>query len=385
MKQFDVHVCLVSDQALPNFIPVLAKDFRPQRVILLATDKMKQKAAVLAEVMKRRCQVKTDIVDLHDEYDMRGVDEKIFDLLLGIDKEKVALNVTGGTKLMSIAAYTRFHAEGYPVFYFTAKDNRVLLLDDGSDGREFVLQPEKMKIEDYLELHGYPVRRGYALERRLQYPHLNGLRQELVSREGSLAEELTALNYEISQADKNSLTVNTPKAKNPQNLDYLLQLLEDAGLLKHEGNKLRFSDDAAKKYVGGGWFEDYVFETVKNIDGVQDAALNVQIENAGAQTHQHNELDVAVLANNVLHVLECKTVNIANGKKQADDILYKLESLKKLGGLRTQAALVSYRETGNAGAVNTIRDRAHGAQIELLERKDLKGLKTLLSKWMNGR
>ena len=170
MKQFDVHVCLVSDQALPNFIPVLAKDFRPQRVILLATDKMKQKAAVLAEVMKRRCQVKTDIVDLHDEYDMRGVDEKIFDLLLGIDKEKVALNVTGGTKLMSIAAYTRFHAEGYPVFYFTAKDNRVLLLDDGSDGREFVLQPEKMKIEDYLELHGYPVRRGYALERRLQYP-----------------------------------------------------------------------------------------------------------------------------------------------------------------------------------------------------------------------
>lgn len=42
MKKFDVHVCLVSDQALPNFIPVLAEDFRPQEVILLATEPMKK-------------------------------------------------------------------------------------------------------------------------------------------------------------------------------------------------------------------------------------------------------------------------------------------------------------------------------------------------------
>ena len=43
MKKFDVHVRLVSDQALPNFIPVLAEDFRPQEVILLATEPMKKK------------------------------------------------------------------------------------------------------------------------------------------------------------------------------------------------------------------------------------------------------------------------------------------------------------------------------------------------------
>lgn len=42
MKKFDVHVCLVSDQALPNFIPVLTEDFRPQEVILLATEPMKK-------------------------------------------------------------------------------------------------------------------------------------------------------------------------------------------------------------------------------------------------------------------------------------------------------------------------------------------------------
>lgn len=91
---------------------------------------------------------------------------------------------------------------------------------------------------------------------------------------------------------------------------------------------------------------------------------------------------MVVLANNVLHVIECKAVKFSGNKKAAEDILYKLESLKKLGGLRTQAALVSYRETGEQGGINTIRDRAKGADIALIKRKDLKGLKTLLETWM---
>lgn len=377
MKKFDVHVCLVSDQALPNFIPVLAEDFRPQEVILLATEKMKPKAVTLAEVMRRRCQVKVQIIDLHDEYNMQDVADNVFELLLNIDKEKVALNVTGGTKLMAIAAYGMFRDAGYPVFYFTATDNQVLLLDENE---HFVLQPAKMKIEDYLQLYGYPVREGYPIERKPQRA-LPDLRQELVTGVDNFAEGMTAINYAISKAN-GGLSAEMPKVSNHQHFHYLLDLLQDNGLLSCEKGMLNFPDKDAQKYVGGGWFEDYVFDVIKKIPGVQDVALNVQIENGTANTKQHNELDVAVLANNVLHVLECKTVKFSGNKKAAEDILYKLESLKKLGGLRTQAALVSYRETGEQGGINPIRDRAKGAEIALFERKDLKGLKTLLATWM---
>ena len=48
MKKFDVHVCLVSEQAIPNFVPVVDKEFRPKEVVLLVTDKMKAKAEILA-------------------------------------------------------------------------------------------------------------------------------------------------------------------------------------------------------------------------------------------------------------------------------------------------------------------------------------------------
>ena len=373
MKKFDVHVCLVSDQALPNFIPVLAEDFRPQEVILLATGKMKKKAAILAEVIRRRCQVKVQIVDLHGEYDMKVVAEEVFELLLSIDKEKVALNVTGGTKLMAIAAYGMFHDAGYPVFYFTAEDNRVLMLDEKE---EFVLQPAKMKIEDYLQLYGYPVREDHPIERKHQR-YLPDLWQELVAGVDKFAEGITAINYAISKANGN-LSAEIPKVSNHQYFHYLLDLLQDNRLLSCEKGMLNFPDKETQKYVGGGWFEDYIFDVIKKIPGVQDVALNVQIKNGAANTKQHNELDVVVLANNVLHVFECKTMKFSGNKKAAEDILYKLESLKKLGGLRTQVSLVSYRETGEQSGINTIRDRAKGADIALIERKDLKGLKALL-------
>lgn len=379
MKKFDVHVCLVSDQALPNFIPVLAEDFRPQEVILLATEPMKKKAETLAEVMKNRCCVKVQIFDLHDEYDIQSVREEIFNLLLkNIDKRKVALNVTGGTKLMAIGAYGMFRDEVYPVFYFTAKDNRILLLENNE---QFVLQPSKIKIEDYLQLYGYPVRKGYKINRQTQR-NLPKLWEELVKGINNFAECLTALNYVISHS--NDLTTDMPKVENQhqQNFNYLLHLLEDNELLSQQNGKLHFPDLETKKYVAGGWFEDYVFNVISKIPGVQDVALNVQIENSDLNSHQNNELDVVVLANNVLHVLECKTANFAKNKKEAENALYKLETLKKLGGLKTRAALISYRETGEPGGINPIRDRAKGAQIELIERKDLPGLQKLLTKWI---
>ena len=159
----------------------------------------------------------------------------------------------------------------------------------------------------------------------------------------------------------------------------LLCLLKSHDLAVQKNGKLKFADLDARQYVGGSWFEDYVFQTAKSLPGVQDIALNVQIENVDAKTHQNNELDVVLLINNVLHVLECKTANFTRSEAKAEEALYKLESLKKLGGLRTKAMLLSYREL-----LPTSRDRANGAKISLIERKDLKGMKTLLEKWTHG-
>ncbi len=375
MKKFDVHVCLVSDQAVPNFVPVLDKDFRPQEVVLLVTEQMQARAAALAEVMRKSCGVKVRQLAVADAYDMARVGEQVFALLCDMDKDRVALNVTGGTKLMAIAAFAMFKEAGYPSFYFTADSNEVLLLDNNE---RLVLQPSEIKIEDYLMLHGYPAR--HKLQKQPAHPEWLPFAEELVRAHGSLGQELGRLNFEISQTDKRALKCKVPTAAVDHNMRYLLQLLEQYGLARRQDDYLVFADEEAKKYVAGGWFEDYVFQTAKSLPGVQDVALNVQIENAKEQVFQHNELDVLLLADNVLHVLECKTANFATHEDKAEEALYKLESLKKLGGLRTKAMLLSYRElTGK------IRNRAMGAQIGIIEQKDLRGMKTLLEKWTNGR
>ena len=46
------HVCLVSDQLIPNVLPVMRE--KPERVILLTTGKMQNKAALLRDFLQRR-------------------------------------------------------------------------------------------------------------------------------------------------------------------------------------------------------------------------------------------------------------------------------------------------------------------------------------------
>ena len=91
-------------------------------------------------------------------------------------------------------------------------------------------------------------------------------------------------------------------------------------------------------------------------------------------TEEKNEIDVAILYRNVLYVLECKTVNYNKQRDKARDALYKLETLKKLGGLRTQ---ISYHSLPQS-----VIDRATGAKIKIFEEKNLHNLKAHLEHWM---
>lgn len=375
-KHFDVHVCMVSDQAIPNFVPVLDRDFRPKKVILLVTQRMQAKADVLEKVIKKSCGIH-DVrqVSLSGEYEMKSIEQEVLDVLAEEDKGSVALNLTGGTKLMAIAAFELFQSLGFESFYFTAASNEVIIL--GGQGEKFTLQPPKIKIEDYLALYGHPAIGRVCREYQFNKPELW---KELIRARNNMGEEVGSLNYAIATSGKD-LEIPLPHGKNPQNMDVLIGWFEDAGLVKRKKDKLVFPSLDEKKYVGGGWFEDYVFSVARRLPGVQDCAINIQIENQDKNINQNNELDIVIMKGNGLYILECKTANFASkdGKKEADHALYKLESLKKLGGLKTELAFVSFRDVDR-----TVRDRAKGAKIELIERKDLGGLETLLGKWSDG-
>ena len=68
---------------------------------------------------------------------------------------------------------------------------------------------------------------------------------------------------------------------------------------------------------------------------------------------------------NKLHIIECKTQLMdKNGGIKADDILYKLETLKDYGGLMTKKCLISYFEVPEQ-----VKNRASFLNIELSKEK----------------
>ena len=378
MKKFDIHICLVSDQLIPNYIPILDESFRPQEVILLITKQMQTKAAVLAKIIKARCGITSKEIHINDPYNMQELKEKVLTPFAETGHGKtIALNVTGGNKLMAIAAFDLFRAAGHPAFYFTVDSNEIIHI--GSSERQ-KLQPAKIQIEDYFQLHGYNIAKNNHIISAIRKERQK-IGEELIQNHQQYKDVLTMLNGDIGFAtDNNKKNLVVKLGKIPHNLinprNKLLSLFEKNGLLHKSGDTITFPNQDARQYVHGGWLEEYVFHEISQITDIQSIALNVQIENSREGITQHNEIDIAFLINNVLHVIECKTANYNKKSKEAENALYKLETLKKLGGLRTKTAFASYRELKDI-----TRNRAEGANVKLLEINELKTLRKAVAEW----
>ena len=121
--------------------------------------------------------------------------------------------------------------------------------------------------------------------------------------------------------------------------------LVDIKLATYQNGVLEFFSEDARRFSNGEWLENLVHNTVREIQDelptIQDHSLNVQVYRETGGREVRNELDVATVVNNKLHIIECKTKGM---RDDGDDTLYKLESLRDLlGGLQARAMLVSFR------------------------------------------
>jgi hypothetical protein len=155
LQRFDTHLCLVSQQATPNLVPVLDAGFRPRRVVMVVTPDMRQRAQWLEDTLRPRAAVQVERIDVQDAWDMHG----IIDTLVGwLDKQpadaRIALNVTGGTKPMAMAAQQVFAMAGRPVFYLHQARAEVQWLEPRLPPRALA---NRLSLDDYLHAHGWEV------------------------------------------------------------------------------------------------------------------------------------------------------------------------------------------------------------------------------------
>lgn len=157
-------VCLVSDQVLPNYIPVNEPATRPAVLHGIFTPgeaRMKQNWENLKKVIAQHLpEVKTEDVPIKDAYDAQEI-QRVCERLLIDDfpEAEWKLNATGGTKLMSASASEVFNRNGCAVYYVESWRNRTLqVAPDWATVK--IAFTETLAVETYFQLYGKQVEHG---------------------------------------------------------------------------------------------------------------------------------------------------------------------------------------------------------------------------------
>ncbi len=369
-----IQVCLVSHEPTPNLTPAFDPAMAPREVILVVSPEMRQRADWLCAVLRPR-RVKVSRWTIERAYDLEHVRARLAALVAGRGGEDLVLNVTGGTKPMSIAAYEVFRAADRPVFYVDAERDRVIWLYDPAGPREAEDLADRIKLGAFLQAHGVQLlgtgpSSGVPADRR-------ALCDALVESMGRYGRALAKVNYLAGSAEHS--LVSEPVERADGAFWEIVDRFAGVGCVERQGGRLRFADEPSRFFVNGGWLEAHVFGLIYGLRGVrpsiQDLARGVEV--AGGDDVR-NELDVAFLADNRLYVIECKTRRFDQDRHAGNAALYKLETLADvLGGERAAAMLVSYRPLRDA----ELR-RAEAYRVEVVAGDDVGRLRERLLGWV---
>lgn len=370
-QKFNTHVCLVSAQATPNLLPLLDERWRPLKVVLATSEAMRSQSDALAALLRTKG-VKVETLQLRNAYDYSALCDDFLGFLATRADTSMALNVTGGTKLMAVAAQEVFRADQRAAFYVNIESDEIVFLGGGHSAP---LQA-KLKIAESLRAHGYTTQAG-------ETPQISARQRDLAARlvdhVATAGRALGQINNLAQQAKPSLQCQLTVDQLDSLTLAQMLGLFADAGYVTQAHGVLKFPDESSRAFVNGGWLELHLLQVLTDLRGthagITDIALNLQVVHPDGRTK--NELDVAFMYRNTLHIIECKTANLAQPGITQDDkateAIYRMESLLKLGGLRTRGMIVDYRGAFAASEAN--RKRAQLARIEVLSAGDLKDAK----------
>ncbi|MGB2078332.1 MAG: Card1-like endonuclease domain-containing protein [Vibrio sp.] len=325
--------------------------------------------------------ITTEFFSVPEEINIPKSRQAITELAQRLKNENanVKLNASCGLRHRLLTVYEVIRSYQWPIFVVEPKSDRLCwLYPEGMDERQV---QDHLRIGDYLTIFGA----------RCEFPthqvpeHLNETLHELGTRWASHALELgpglATLNYLATTCRKEQKldVALTEKQQGYKELDMLISDLVETKLATYQDGILTFYNEDARRFSNGEWLENLVHTTVRQIQDelptIQDHSLNVQVYRDIGEREVRNELDVAAVVNNKLHIIECKTKGM---RDDGDDTLYKLESLRDLlGGLQARAMLVSFRPM----RYNDI-SRAKDLGLALIGPDELKDLKNHLTQWL---
>ena len=366
-------VLLVSEQTVPN-IQFLKWHFRikPETVDLLfiSTEIMERKKKT-ADIMNALAYLERYIPKKQtltvNENSIGDVKNKLEKLLGEWHHKSFAVNITGGTKLMSLATYDFFKDKKDCQIFYQPIGKELQCL--GPKYAEYSVS-ELLTLEEYMKAHG--INFEYNNSCLKDYDFNKSVYERVIKDSREAIKQIVAM-------QNNSYFKNIFKRKNTLDLTQV----SDDKFVTSEGQKLSKEEVIAAvsafgfdihalthsqlRYITGGWFEEFAFQKIKHDNKIADGniALNVRVEKGSDK----NELDVVYIADNRLHVVECKSfVDGKEGTFVLNDALFKLQAIMKTKfGLNAK----SYLYTKSIVEKKSALSRAQEFGITIVDGKSL--------------
>ena len=144
-----VMVCLISRQTMQNLLPIL--QYQPRRVVFITT-KEEDDSRKHLEAVLRAHQIPVDPPVYVDAYAPAAMLQACRQIVEHHGAARLVANLTGGTKVMSLAAFRVFSAADIPCIYTDTPHRRILSLSP--DGKAAEPLQTTVDVLTYLQAHG---------------------------------------------------------------------------------------------------------------------------------------------------------------------------------------------------------------------------------------
>jgi hypothetical protein len=374
-----IHVGIIDQDPVRLVTPLFDQRCDGEHLVLLGDPSQYSIYSRLEQVLEKK-NITTEFYPIPTGSSISALKHSIDTLAkdLAQRNQVINLNASCGLRHRLLSTYEVFRSYQWPIFVVEPNSDRLCWLYPDELG--YSQLQDRITISDYLAIFGA---RCEFIDHEISEELDNKLCQlgeRWANNALELGPGLATLNYLATTCRKEQkLDVElTEKQQGYKELSLLINDLVDAEIADYTNGILTFSNEEARRFSNGEWFETLVHSIVRNIQGdmptIQDRSLNVQVYRQQGEQEVRNELDVATVVNNKLHIIECKTKGM---RDDGDDTLYKLESLRDLlGGLQARAMLVSFRPLRH----NDIT-RARDLGLALIGPDELKDLKTHLTNW----
>ena len=330
-------ISLVSDQTIPNILAI--HHFMPDELLFISTTAMKKKNKVpdtLKALNRLGLEYKNNSVIVRED-SILDCHKKIGKWIEGKEDAEFMVNLTGGTKIMSIAAYEFFKDYSSKMIYVPIPKNEFIVPFPKKRPCDPVKLDLRLRVIEYLTAYGLTV---------LNESHSNSCLKEAIKRKE--LSEWIAGNYDNL---KNLLKWLCGILRDCRSKKQFIlkgeffgasseekQLLSKLNFTYNEGVALKKLNKSEINYLTGGWLEEFCFVKVSELvdQGIDDAVIGLQIKN---RLGRDNEFDIMFTKDNSLYFIECKSLDQNEDKKT--DALYKIGALQKGLGLKIKSFLVT--------------------------------------------